>query len=150
MKLRGNRVIKVGSVLLALDPSDKCRRWLTRDCDLLSQNWALTRSKAKHLVPAPQAQAGSQSTHISPPVSNPTGLSLLSFTSQQKQSGEEFLLPTNLPTRWEGGARPIQTSVIIIFPSQPLTALLQFILHTVHPFIVGNCRYGAYRLRRHA
>ena len=104
LKLGGNRVIKVGSVPLALDPSDKCRRWLTRECDLLSQNWALTRSKAKHLVPAPQAQAGSQSTHIFPPVSNQTGLSLLSFTSQQKQSGEEFLLrSTNLPTRWEGG-----------------------------------------------
>ena len=95
----------------------QCRRGLTRECDLLSQDWALTRSKAKHRQAPPstsfphhrrnrvanQPESTPQRPPKGPPVSNQTGLSLLSFTSQQKQSSEELLSPTNLPTRWEGG-----------------------------------------------
>ena len=90
---------------------------MTRECDLLSQDWALIRSKAKHRQAPPstsfphhrrnrvanQPESTPQRPPKGPPVSNQTGLSLLSFTSQQKQSSEELSSPTNLPTRWEGG-----------------------------------------------
>ena len=104
--------------------------------------WALTRSKAKHRSRTHRRKRVANQPPNSPPVSNQTEHSLLSFTSQQKQSSEESLLPT-YPPAGKGG-RPIQTSIIIIFHSQPLTALLQFILHTIHPPGVGNCKYGAY------
>lgn len=105
MEIESSKVGSVSLASLALDPSDKCRRWLTRECDLLSQDWALTRSKAKHLVPAPQAQAGSQSTNISPPVSNQTGAlpPLIHQPAETIRRGIPLLPPTNLPTRWEGG-----------------------------------------------
>ena len=77
----------------------QCRRGLTRESDLLSQKWALTRSKAKHFQALPKHRSRThRRKRIAnqppnpPPVSNQTGHSRLSFTSQQKQSSEESLL----------------------------------------------------------
>ena len=137
----------------------QCRRGLTRECDLLSQHWALTRSKAKHFpstskhsFPHPQAQAGSQSTPQPPPCfkSPRSTLSSHSPASRNNLSRNFSYQPTHPLGRGAGPIQTFQTSVIIIFYSQPLTALLRFILHTIHPSVVGNCTYGAHLLRRHA
>ncbi len=79
----------------------QCRRWLKRERDLLSHNWALTRSKAKQSFPHHRRKRVANQPTISPLFQ--IRLSSPPLIHQPAETFSPGISPTNLATRWEGG-----------------------------------------------